>query len=122
MPSVRLNADMQRRRFTLRPLHAWLLALLLLAAQAAGLSHRVVHAPGLAPAHTAWADGHEQGQDDCRLVDQLAHADALCGAAQAPLALLPLAAAATPLRPQARPAGKAAAYLARGPPPATLRT
>lgn len=113
---------MNPRRFSLNPIHAWLLALLLLAAQATGLAHRVAHAPGLAPAHTAWADGHEQGQGDCRLVDQLSHADALCGAAAALPPQLPAAVAATPLPQQARPAGTAAAYLARGPPPAPLRT
>lgn len=113
---------MNPRRFTLSPLHAWLLALLLLAAQAAGLAHRVAHAPGLAPAHAQWVDGHEQGQDDCRLVDQLAHADALCGAPAALPPRLPAAQAGAAARAQARPAGTAAAYLARGPPPAPLRT
>ena len=90
----------------LQPLHAWLLAALLLAAQALGLAHRVAHAPGLpaAPAQAtvfavadvhAHADAeasahaqHEAGSADCRLIDQLAHADALCGDASLPPALL----------------------------------
>ena len=151
----------------LRPLQVWLLAVLLLAAQALGLAHRVAHAPGLpgvavaqatalahvsaaataasleaaleaapgaesaaesagGPAHAqAIADSHshshshfphEAGSADCRLVDQLAHADALFAVASLP-PVLPRAAAtgaATTLLPL--PAGSAAAYLARGPP------
>lgn len=112
---------MNRRPFALTSLRAWLLALLLLAAQAAGIAHRVAHAPGLAPVHAAWVDGHESGAADCRLVDQLAHADVLCGAAPAPPLALRVAQAATAPLPQALPAGTAAVYLARGPPPAPAR-
>lgn len=62
--------------------------------------------------------GHEAGSAECRLIDQLAHADALFGSAVLPPLLAPeataLAAAALPARPQ----GGAAAYLARAPPQA----
>jgi hypothetical protein len=150
----------------------WLLAALLLAAQAFGLAHRVAHAPGLSgafhadspglsgafhadspglsgafhadspglpdlthfsaafapgahdcdhPHHHGLAtplSGHEAGSAECRLIDQLAHADALFGSPELPLLLAPqatvLVAAAVPARPQ----GDAAAYLARAPPQA----
>lgn len=112
---------------------AWLLAVLLLAAQALGLAHRVAHAPGLAhqtghppaaahavQASAAHADGHasghEAGSPDCRLIDQLAHADALCGAASLPPALPRTAAIAPAVPGLALPSRGAAAYLARAPP------
>lgn len=106
-------------------LRAWMLAALLLAAQAAGLAHRLAHAPGLpgstlakAAAATAAAAGasHEAGSADCRLIDQLAHADVLCTPAVT-LALLPqhADAAALPAQ-QARAAATPAGYLARAPP------
>ena len=139
----------------LQPLHAWLLAALLLAAQALGLAHRVAHAPGLpgaAAAHAAavfsadlhahgdgaagaHAEGtagvqahghgaigaaagshHEAGSADCRLIDQLAHADAMCGSAGLPPELLRTAATGAAVDLPSLPAGSAAAYLARGPP------
>ena len=139
----------------LQPLHAWLLAALLLAAQALGLAHRVAHAPGLpgaAAAHAAavfsadlhahgdgaagaHAEGtagvqahghgaigaaagshHEAGSADCRLIDQLAHADAMCGSAGLPPELLRTAATGAAVDLTSLPAGSAAAYLARGPP------
>lgn len=137
-------------RPALRPWQVWVLAGLLLAAQALGLAHRVEHAPGslqrlqaaslaslpslaeVAPAaasaqwgapHTA-APGtldhglsrHQAGDADCRLVDQLTHADALCPA--------PAGSAAMPPPPRLAPAPAArlalrpapAAYQARAPP------
>lgn len=129
----------------LQPLHAWLLAVLLLAAQALGLAHRVAHAPGLpaavsaqaaafaaahvhahadvnadaasAAAATASAHGqHEAGGADCRLIDQLAHADALCGGDGLPPPLLRTSTIGTWADVPALPLGSAAAYLARGPP------
>ena len=139
----------------LQPLHAWLLAALLLAAQALGLAHRVAHAPGLpgaaaahaaavfsadmhahgdgaAGAHAVGAAGahahghgaidaaagshHEAGSADCRLIDQLAHADAMCGSAGLPPELLRTAATGAAVDLPSLPAGSAAAYLARGPP------
>ena len=130
---------MTRRPHLLQPLHAWLLAALLLAAQALGLAHRVAHAPGLpgpvvahamafsaagphahshgrADDHAHAHAHHEAGSPDCQLIDQLAHADALCGSTSLSPAL-PRggaigAAAAVPVLPH----GSAAAYLARGPP------
>lgn len=98
------------------PWKAWLLAALLLGAQALGLAHRVQHAPGVAPAPLAWVDAHEAGDPDCRLIDQLAHGDLLCAAAVAVPAALP---AVRPVVLAARPAlaaGPAAAYQARAPP------
>lgn len=93
--------------------HAWLLALLLLLAQGVGHAHRVLHAPGI---QAGWAQNHEAGGADCRLIDQLAHADVLCsGAASAP-AVLPAVEAAAPLPPPQWAAGAPAAYLARAPP------
>ena len=117
----------------LRVLHVWWLAALLLAAQALGLAHRVAHATGLpsavavqaaalaigsadAPAHGDAGAGHEAGSADCRLIDQLAHADALCGSGYSPPALPRTSASGTLASFPALPLGSAAAYLARGPP------
>lgn len=126
---------MPTRRFPgAKPVQAWLLAALLLVAQGLGLAHRVAHAPGLgqagvsasarahfhghaqAGAPAAWADGHEADTADCRLIDQLAHADGLSAAdgatAPAPQSSV-VAAAACAAAPSA---GSASAYLARAPP------
>jgi hypothetical protein len=76
-----------------------------------GLAHDNHHAPGL-----NLADGHEAGGAECRLVDQLGHAD-LLWSAQAPAGQTehrgpaPQAWAAAP-----RAAAPAAAYQARAPP------
>ena len=121
---------MKRRFFAPTLLRAWLLATLLLAAQAAGLAHRVLHAPGQAPGHAsggataasvataaaAWGGSHAPGTADCRLIDQLAHADVLCGAAPAAEALPPATTVVLAALPQAVPARTTAAYLARAPP------
>ena len=111
----------------LQPVHAWWLVVLLLAAQALGLAHRVAHAPGLpggalaqaaaaafvaVPAHAS----HEAGSAECRLIDQLAHADALCGSVGLPPAPLRTADTGQAVNRPAQPVGSAAAYLARGPP------
>lgn len=99
-----------QRRFAL----AFWLAALLLAAQALGLAHRVLHAPGLAGEPVLFG-AHAHGDAECRLVD---HA---CG---------DLALPAAPVLPPAQPAPAAPAalvaeavhgrvtapYLARGPP------
>jgi len=106
----------------LRPtlLQAWLLAGLLLAAQALGLAHRVAHGGGAGAvtvsATQAFAGDHEAGSAECRLVDQLAQGDLLCG--DAPLLALPLVvqAALPPAPAQSLPATPAAAYQARAPP------
>lgn len=105
-------------------LQVWLLAALLLAAQAFGLAHRVAHAPGLHcdhPHHHGAASplaGHEAGSAECRLIDQLAHADALFGSPVLPPLLAPEATALVAAALPARPQGGAAAYLARAPPQA----
>jgi hypothetical protein len=107
-----------KRRAAPTWLHATLLALLLLAAQAAGLAHRVAHAPGTATAaaQQAWAPDHEHGSAECRLVDQLAHADLLCGGAPPATVVLRHATAAPAPALRSIAAGPAAAYLARAPP------
>lgn len=116
-------------RRTGRGIFAALLALALLAAQAVGLAHRVVHGlplgDGGGPAAHAVADpglfaAHQQGGIECRLLDHAAHADALIAAAWP--ALPPLVSAVLPA-PSGTTlgAGSAHAYLARGP-PAGLRS
>jgi hypothetical protein len=108
-----------RARRWMQPLHALVLAALLLAAQGLGLAHHVVHGHGGASAHaTVWLDGHGDGSADCRLIDQLGHADLAFG---------------TPATPPGAPVGAAAhagciappwgrtpslAYRARAPPQA----
>ena len=104
---------------------AWWLACALVLAQAFGLAHGVVHAPGLVAAVATQSpddghfdghfDGHHAGDAECRLLDQLAHADALLLPAPAlpPLPPTP-AVAARPLAVHA--AAFAASYLARAPP------
>jgi hypothetical protein len=73
------------------PWRAWLLAALLLLSQAAGLAHRIAHATpaGGATAQAVWKADHLPGSADCRLVDQLTHADALCSGMSAAAPLLP---------------------------------
>lgn len=110
---------MNRKRLAPTRVQAWLLAGLLLAAQALGLAHRVAHGGGAAtPAVSAKAfvDGHEAGSAECRLVDQLAQGDLLCGSAAA--LPLPLFARSTPpaAAPASLPARLAGAYQARAPP------
>lgn len=126
-------------RRALGPWRALLLVTLLLAAQAAGLAHRVAHGPQ-APAgaaHTAhWghaapsghghaepsageATGHEAGTEvsaECRLYDQLlGHADGLFGAAVVDALLPAPTALPLPQRPSHR-LSPAAAFQARAPP------
>lgn len=106
------------RRFSIASWQAWLLAALLLAAQAAGLAHRVAHGSGgvAHAAQKAFSASHDEGSAECRLIDQLTHADALCGG-DAPAATVLAASAADPSRPAARLSeGAPAAYLARAPP------
>jgi hypothetical protein len=128
-----------------RGLHAALLALALLAAQALGLAHRVAHGlpqmpqmPGsassaalasaaiaataarapttdTAEAPTALFSAHDPGGIECRLLDQVAHADAL--AASAWPALPPRVPVPLPVVAGEILAGVGVhAYLARGPP------
>lgn len=110
MPATRLL----RHRHAL----AWALACALVLAQAFGLAHGVVHAPGLAAASVAadgHFDGHHAGDAECRLLDQLAHADALLLPA-AVLPPLPPAPAEAARQPAGPATAFAAAYLARAPP------
>ncbi|MBK1689157.1 hypothetical protein [Rubrivivax gelatinosus] len=64
---------------------AFVFVLALLAAQWLGLAHTVLHAPAPAQQHAEPHDhglaalfaGHDEGGSDCRLYDQLAHAEPL---------------------------------------------
>jgi hypothetical protein len=122
-PGLRLSAG-----------RAWLLAALLLVAQGLGLVHGIAHGnpqvaahacadeehvhearPGFAAAHVH-GGSHEAGDAECRLIDQLAHADALF-AAPAWAGLPPAGCDAPATAPRlAWAAGGSAAYLARAPP------
>jgi hypothetical protein len=110
---MRLASLLRHRHAT-----AWVLALALLAAQALGLAHSVAHAPGLASVAAVadeHFDGHHAGDAECRLIDQLAHADALvAGALLLPPALPAVLSA--PALPPAHTVAFAAGYLARAPP------
>ena len=107
----------------LTPWRAALLCLALLLAQGLGQAHALLHAPGPAAPTTSsghdgdWIGGsHEAGGSDCRLIDQLSHADLLWAL---PAALLPVVPAQAPTLPLARAAlqrAAAAPYLARAPP------
>lgn len=89
--------------------------------QALGLWHAVVHVRGMGPvaahdiAHGNDFAGHDDGDVQCRLYDQLAHADLVFG--QAP-AFVPARGTGTPegATPAGRLAPQAAGFLARGPP------
>ncbi len=113
-----------------------MMAAALLCLQALGLWHQVVHGHvahgGAAAAFAHGHDphdhhedherhafaGHDEGDPQCRLFDQLAHADI---AFAAPAAVLAWAAQGGPesARPAGRLAPQAAGFLARGPPVAT---
>lgn len=112
------------RRRSLELLHrGWpLLLAALLLAQTLGLVHRVLHAPATTAAatHDAGAPGfgHDAGDGQCRLYDQLAHGDLAFGAMPA-LAVVPLPAATAGVPPAGRLAPQASGFLARGPPSPT---
>lgn len=107
-----------------RTLAVWAVVALVFA-QVLGLAHGTLHAPGRdAAAHAAEApgahghgafDGHAAGDAECRLLDQLAHAD---GLALTALALPPHGAAQAAAAVPSRPAEPVffAAYAARAPP------
>ncbi len=87
--------------------------------QALGLWHGVVHAHGH-PGHGQHASsgafsGHDEGDEQCRLYDQLAHADIAVGQAAAP-AVLTQPGDEDAAVPTGRLAPQAAGFLARGPP------
>ena len=94
-------------------LQAWLLAAVLLFAQGLAIAHSLAHAPGVAQ---AWSDDHEAGGDQCRLIDQLAHADVLCTGATSEPALPTTAGVVVALPRKAPAVAMAAGYLARAPP------
>ncbi len=102
----------------LTPLRAWLLAVLLLLSQAAGLAHRIAHATpaGGTTAQAVWKADHKAGSGDCRLIDQLTHADALCSGTPAAAPPLPPADTAVALLAEAVRARPGPQHLARGPP------
>jgi uncharacterized membrane protein len=106
--------------------------LALLLAQAIGLAHGIAHphsrgglpaatvaatvAAAVAASGVTWADGlHDDGSVQCRLLDQLSHADALTNTLSLPSA--PPAAQTLVVPPRVAPCVRVArAYLARGPP------
>jgi hypothetical protein len=100
------------------PLRAWLLAMLLLVSQVAGLAHRIAHATpaGGTTAQAVWQADHQPGSADCRLIDQLTHADALCSGEPAAAPLLPTADTAVKRMAETVRARPAPQHLARGPP------
>lgn len=115
MNRVRPSAPIAARR--------WLPLLLaaMLFAQALGLVHRVLHAPApaaqvQAAAHDAF--GHDEGDAQCRLYDQLAQGDLAFGSPAA-CAVGPVMATPAGALPAGRLAPQASGFLARGPPPIT---
>ncbi len=92
--------------------------MLLLVSQATGLAHRIAHATpaGGTTAQAVWKADHLPGSADCRLVDQLTHADALCSGAPAAAPLQPPADTAVALAAEAVRARPTPQHLARGPP------
>jgi hypothetical protein len=131
IPATHLLPASRRRRAA-----AWLVALALgwLLAQSVGLVHRTVHGGAAGPAVAValvhghahadapaareavpWFGSHEDGSAECRLVDQLSHADAL------PVVAWPMVAIAAlpvPIRwvPAALARRHIGAFQARGPP------
>lgn len=106
---------------TLRRPLAGLLVCALLLAQMLGLLHRVQHAGGLplaARAETGWHaslfDTHHDASD-CRLFDQLSHADAP-GFVLAPMLPAPVHTAPAVAPAPTEPAPQRCVYFARGPP------
>lgn len=109
---------MNRRRLAPTRLQAWLLAGLLLAAQALGLAHRVAHGGGTTTVASAssFAGDHEAGSASCRLVDQLTQGDLLCAGLPASAPPLPAFVERSVFTLPAWAPRPAAAYLARAPP------
>jgi hypothetical protein len=125
------NPQRQRAGFATRAGIVFALSLLLIG-QGLGLAHRVWHDQAAPQSggggqvsvrgdahHAAHADapfgGHTEGGAECRLLDQLAHADALPGSALPPAAALP-AELAVSLPPPSAAGRHSAVYLARAPP------
>ncbi len=80
-----------------------------------GIQHGVVHARGHAGAASTAFVGHDEGDVQCRLFDQLAHADIAFGAPAAVDGPVLADFLDAPL-PAGRFAPQAAGFLARGPP------
>lgn len=116
-------------------LRACALAVLLLWVQAMGLAHSVAHAswgpaPGSLQGFEAdaaesprsdflsaiWGGSHQAGDVECKLIDQLGHADAAVPSLQLGLPPAPAAQPVPARRDAAPPARRAAAYCARAPP------
>jgi hypothetical protein len=116
---------MHRLRIACRTRRIWLPPMLaaLLFAQLLGLVHRVAHAElgtatvaAAAPAHGDGGLFHAHSDaSECRLYDQLMHADLAVGAAAA-LDALPALMPQAACLPAGRLAPQAAGFLARGPP------
>ncbi len=91
----------------------------LLFAQMLGLVHRVAHAQAGAPAAVVAPQAaklfDQHADAECRLYDQLMHADLAVGAAPA-VDVLPMLAPQAASLPAGRLAPQAAGFLARGPP------
>ena len=107
----------------LTPWRAALLCLALLLAQGLGQAHVLLHAPGPAAPTTSsshdgdWIGGsHEAGGSDCRLIDQLSHADLLWAPSPVVPARLPMLVLLVPMVPAVLARAAAAPYLARAPP------
>ena len=115
---------MDRRAF-ITAHRRWLPLLLaaLLLAQTLGLVHRVLHRPGGGTVVSAadgrqHAFGHDDGDSQCRLYDQLAQGDLAFGSVT--LSVAPaLPAGCVGALPAGRLAPQAAGFLARGPPSIT---
>lgn len=80
-----------------------------------GIQHGVVHARGQAGVASTAFVGHDEGDVQCRLFDQLAHADIAFGI-QAIVDELSLGGHVDAQLPAGRFAPQAAGFLARGPP------
>ena len=116
-PGSRLTPVLRRSRHLRRIVLPWLAAAMLML-QALGLWHGVVHArvihDGAHGTAQAFA-GHDDGDPQCRLYDQLAHADLVFGVAPAWSGACADGAAVAAV-PAGRLAPQAAGFLARGPP------
>ena len=102
----------------LTPWRAALLCLALLLAQGLGQLHALSHGSAASSGHDAdWIGGsHEAGGSDCRLIDQLSHADLLWAPSPVAPARLPMLALLVPMVPAVLARAAAAPYLARAPP------
>jgi hypothetical protein len=106
----------------MQPLQAFVLVALLLAAQGLGLAHHVLHGQSGQGGHAqaaVWLDGHDDGSADCRLIDQLGHADLALGTQALPPGLPTCSSAPAVRADRVLRAAPAPAYQARAPPRVT---